>query len=235
MLSTTQFLIFEIGSKCNLGHIHTKCPNSVRVPTSPNTLTDELILQCVDEAYTKFNFTGLIGWHYYNEPMLEYKRIFSLMERYPKGRYILWTNGLQPEDSRISLFEQVYCTNYNGMVTAEYYKGCKNVSISSPKFDERLKDTKNLLKDNNPCFRQYIELIIDNWGTTHLCCQDWQGEIKIGNLWEDTFTTLVLRRYKILEQMRKKEYPERCLRCKGKVRLPCFDKNIYRRTIEYAK
>jgi len=232
MLSTTQFLIFEIGSKCNLGCIHKKCPNSFRTPTGPHVLTDELILQCIKEAYTVFNFTGLIGWHYYNEPMLESQRIFSLMERYPKARYVLWTNGcIQPDDSRINLFEQVYCTNYNNEVNAEYYKGCKSVSIFPPRFDERLMDTKNLRGNKRSCYKQHVEFIIDNWGTARLCCQDWRGEIKIGNLFEDNFATLVLRRYEIIEQMKNGKLPPRCLKCRAKIgHLPKFDVNICRRT-----
>ena len=232
MLSTTQFLILEVGSFCNLGKIHPKCPNAIRTPSGPNTLTDEIILQCIDDAYTKFNFTGLVGWHYYNEPMVEYKRIFSLMEKYPNGRYILWTNGtLQPDDPRINLFEQVYCTEYT-KINRDYYKGCKSVSVFPPKFDDRLKDTKSLPENMNRCVRPNIELTIDNWGEAHLCCQDWRGEVKIGNLWEDGFEAIVTKKYEIMERMKNRDLPERCKKCKAKVyNLPKFDIETYRRTL----
>jgi len=227
MLGTAQFLIFEVGSECNLSKVHTQCPNSIREPSSSQTLTDELILQCIDEAYTKHNFTGLVGWHYHNEPMLEHERIFSLMEKYPKGRYVLWTNGLiQPDDDRINLFEQVYCTDYYpGSVNEEYYSGCEMFSIFPIKrFDDRIKDTKSLPKNNNRCVRPHIEFIIDNWGTAHMCCQDWRAEIEIGNLWKNSFRTLIKRKYKLMRQIRRRHLPDRCLQCSAKVyRLPKFD------------
>jgi hypothetical protein len=232
VLSTTQFLIFEIGCKCNLGHVHGKCPNSIRTPTSTRTLTDDLILKCIDEAYTQHSFTGLVGWHYYNEPMLEHERIFSLMERYPRGRYVLWTNGtIQPDDSRMGLFEQVYCTDYTG-INRSYYSRCKNVSIISPVFDNRIKDVKRMSEDGGLCWRQHTESILDNWGVSHLCCQDWRADIEIGSIWHSTFGMLLRRRREILRQMSKGEYPERCRKCNGKIkRLAKFDKIIRERTL----
>ena len=232
MLSQTQFVIFELGATCNLGEYHKRCPNFVRMPTSLLSLTDDLILQCIEEAYTKLNFTGLVGWHYYNEPMMQHQRMFSLMEQYPKARYVLWTNGtIQPDDSRINLFEQVHCTNYSGNVNIKYYNGCKSVSMFTPVFDSRLQDTKYTIENDRLCYRQYTEFTIDNWGTAHFCCQDWRGEIEIGNLWQDTYATLVSRRHSIIEQMRRGEYTERCRRCTEKLRrVAKFDKEIRERT-----
>jgi hypothetical protein len=207
----------------------------IREPSGSKVLTDELILQCIDEAYTKHNFTGLVGWHYYNEPMVEHKRVFSLMERYPKGRYILWTNGLiQPDDPRINLFEQVYCTNYYpDKVNKDYYNGCKKVSIFPEHFDNRRQDTANIKRNHNHCLRPYVEFIIDNWGTAHLCCQDWRGEIDIGNIWDVGFEAVLKKRKEIMDKMRLRELPDRCIRCVAKIRhIPKFDEAIQARTME---
>ena len=152
MLSTTQLIIFELGSQCNLGNIHKECPNATRKATGLYELTDEIIAQCITDAYTKLNFTGLVGWHFHNEPMIQYERMFSLMEKNPVARYVLWTNGtIQPDDGRINLFEQVYCTDYTG-VNADYYKGCKSITLFPFKrFDKRIQDTNNLSANNRRC------------------------------------------------------------------------------------
>jgi hypothetical protein len=165
--------------------------------------------------------------------MIEHERVFGLMESNPEARYVLWTNGtIQPEDERIKLFEQVHCTDYTG-VDAEYYKGCRNVSVFPFKrFDKRLRDTEGLPVNKRKCMRQHIEFILDNWGTAHLCCQDWQGKIEIGSIWKNTYTELARRRHEILEQMRQGEEPKRCRHCWGKVGLPKFDEAVYRRTME---
>lgn len=198
----------------------------IRQPSGPFELSDDMILSCIKEAYTKLNFTGLVGWHYYNEPMLQHNRIFSLMERYPKGRYVLWTNGtIQPRDSRINLFEQVHCSDYTG-INREYFKGCKDMSVQVPKFDSRLKDPKDIPENDRPCWRQYTEFILDTWGTAHLCCQDWRGEIKIGNIYEDSFFNLVRRRYDILKAISSGRVPLRCRKCVEKVKPAKFDKRI---------
>ena len=230
MLGTTQFIIFEIGSRCNLGHLHKECPNMVRQAIGPKVLTDDLILRCIREAYGELNFTGLVGWHFHNEPMIEHERIFSLMEACPEARYVLWTNGtIQPDDKRINLFEQVHCTDYTG-IDAGYYAGCHDVSVFKFKrFDKRLDDPNELPPNTRSCHRQYVEFILDNWGTAHLCCQDWRGEVEIGSIWKDSYAELARRRHGILEQMKSGQYPERCRHCWGKVGLPKFDENIYNR------
>lgn len=236
MLGTTQFIIFEIGSKCNLGEVHKECPNSVRRPSGPVELTDDIILDCVEEAYGRLNFTGLVGWHFHNEPMLEHERIFGLMERIPKARYVLWTNGtIQPKDSRIGLFEQVHCTDYTG-VDRGYYADCKNVTVYPFKgFDGRIEDAfdSQLPVRRRSCRRQHVELILDAWGFARLCCQDWRGEVEIGNIWENSYSTLAARRWDLIQDMWQGRYPERCRRCWGKAGLPRFDKAIYERAVRY--
>ena len=116
----------------------------------------------------------------------------------------------------------------------DYYKGIKDVSIFIPRFDKRLEDTKDLLEDTSYCMRQYVELIIDNWGNGHLCCQDWRGDIKLGNVVKEDFQAIVERRYRILEQMKRDKLPVRCLKCRAKVHnLPSFDLDSRNRAIKY--
>ena len=243
MLSTTQFLIFELGPMCNLGAWHKKCPNITRKPTSPTRLRDDQIIQSIHEARDKFNFTGLVGWHYYNEPMIEHKRMYDIMQKCG-GRYVLWTNGkIQPQDDRIGLFEKIVVSQYDdeelhmdyyyGETERYPYKGCKDVQFIKPRFDSRLEDTTKNPPNNRKCFRQHIEMIIDNWGTSHLCCQDWRREVGMGNIHENSFEQLVRVRDVVLMYMSKGLTPKRCDRCKEKMRkLVMLDEEPYKRAME---
>jgi hypothetical protein len=85
----------ELGDKCNLTKIHPKCPSNAERPPG-RELTDEVILKIVREIYEEWGFRGFIAWHFYNEPLLQMKRMFNLMEQiradFPNSRFLLWTN-----------------------------------------------------------------------------------------------------------------------------------------------
>ena len=215
---------------CNLGREHTRCPNGTRVATGPSSLADAVIVASIHAAYRRFGFTGLVGWHYYNEPMLSQDRMYSIMEQLPHARFVLWTNGTVKPDGRVEMFEQIHVTDYGSV--HEGYRGLPNLIISKPRFDGRLKDSTTNDPNDLPCWRQHVEFIIDAWGTAHLCCQDWRREIVLGNLWYVPFASVLASRAQILRQMRLGNYPPRCTRCQGKLKhLPVFDKSTYERTL----
>lgn len=80
MLQYTQFLIFELGTGCNLAKDHDKCPLSKR-KKGIKKLDDKAIINLAVISYKEFGFTGLIGWHFYNEPMLYWERMLNLIDR----------------------------------------------------------------------------------------------------------------------------------------------------------
>lgn len=190
-----QIIDFELHPQCNLGKIHPDCPNThperfANLDTN-RLLDDDTIVRCAVEAYTDLGFSGLIGWHYYNEPTLDEDRMFGLMERIkaaaPAARFLLWTNGtLIPEAcDRYSQFEQIIVSEYN----EHSRRGCdrlteKGISariIENADFDNRLV-TIDAGDDSSPCLRPFVELIVDAYGNTHLCCYDWRGNGTLGNV-----------------------------------------------------
>ncbi len=234
-----QMVNIELGDKCNLTHHHPECPsNAIR---SGKELTDELILGFVDKIYEK-GFRGYIAWHFYNEPLLQEKRMFKLMEiirsNFPKSRFLLWTNcTIVPEDDRVKMFEQVYCTDYLNvgmdrlyscykLAKNFWYKG-KNIIL-----DDRYQ-TLFLMKHYDRCLRPLVEFIVDNYGEVHFCCYDWNNKIKIGNIWVDSLDSILEERGRRLKQVCGKrmteDAPERCLRCHHRESLPetsDFDRQI---------
>lgn len=205
-LALTQILEFELGSGCNLAGEHTLCPNRdpcryLGLDTSQK-LDDDTIVNCAVRAYRELGFTGLVGWIYYNEPLLQADRMFRLMDRIkaqmPAARFILWTNGtLIPEDcEQYRAFEQIFISGYN----AESCRGrdrlvAKKINlqwIDAPCLDNRLEDIAPADPDA-PCLRPHVEFIIDNYGNTHLCCYDWQGRATVGNVFAEDFAVIARR------------------------------------------
>lgn len=223
-LKYTQMMNFEIGDKCNLTGIHSKCPSNV--VRQGKELTDEVILSLVNEVYTKYGFRGFLAWHYYNEPMLQANRIFNLMEQirkeFPESRFLLWTNcTILPKDNRIKFFEKAFCTDYLNVGYSkllEYFKeGCDVwYKGKDTLLDGRLVTSLGEVSFVR-CLRPFVDLIIDNYGTVPLCCFDWQNTVKVGNIWENSLEEILeareIIRKKICGKEMLKDAPERCLRC----------------------
>jgi hypothetical protein len=232
-MNTIQFLAVEIGAECNLAALHTKCPSALRARTG-TPLTDGQILALVVEAYEEHNFKGLTGWHYYNEPTLQLERILGLMQRIraavPAARFILWSNGTIPcDDARMGLFESAQISNYTGNeeLLRERFPAIKKVNVFTPRFDDRLAAPVGAATRQR-CLRPFVEIPVDNFGTVHLCCQDWQGEIELGNVHRDSWETILARRLEVIEKISGREMtadaPRRCLGCSGRaLSLPGFD------------
>lgn len=228
-MKDTQLLTIEIGDKCNLVHEHMQCPILLR-KKGERELTDSMIVAMVKIAYEKLGFKGYVAWHYYNEPLLYKKRMFKLMavlkETIKDAKFLLWTNGeLLRKEKGLELFDRVVISNYRNR-SPEYFKLFfkkqdkeNNLSIIDPLFDNRL-NIKGRENYETPCLRPYIEFIVSFYGDVHMCCQDWKNEIKIGNVFDEPFESLVKKRNKILDTISsemKKEAPKTCITCTGRL------------------
>jgi radical SAM protein with 4Fe4S-binding SPASM domain len=245
-LHNTQILSFEIGKDCNMSKIHDKCPNSKMIRTE-QSLTDEIIVNAVVDAYENLGFEGYISWSFYNEPMLHYERMFNLMERIRskvlKSRFLLWTNGtVLVEDSRMKLFERIYVTNYNSvpMEKLRTYFGANVISIASrrdekgiPTLDDRLNHYGEANK--NGCTLPFDNLVISYTGEAYICCTDWQNEVKLGNIFESTLGEIDKKRVEILKKISGKKMsddaPAACLGCAFKWTTCGFDDRIRERAL----
>ena len=202
-LRLLQMLEFELGRECNLGPAHPECPNLhperfARLDSS-RELDDETIVGCAVEAYNRLGFTGLVGWIYYNEPLLQADRMFALMGRIkaaaPAARFILWTNGmLIPEEvGPYRQFEQIIVSEYNSQSRRGFdrlaAKGIAAKIVENAQLDDRLVRLEPY-DPTSPCLRPFVELIVDAYGNTHLCCYDWRGEGTLGNVYKRPFAEI---------------------------------------------
>jgi len=224
-MNRTQFVSIEIGTGCNLGKEHTKCPNMdparwANVDTS-RALTDEKILDVVREMYSRHGFTGAIAWHYYNEPLLYRDRMLSLMERIkaeiPASRFALWTNGelIEANCDWIKAFEYVWITDYRGQGFRHVKRRVRKTKVMRWGLDGRKEPQGE--ESLGACGRMYSEFVIDHFGNVHICCIDWARNVDLGNVWDRSLAAIVEQWQKIRALVSgpemDKEAPEFCRRC----------------------
>lgn len=202
MLEGMSHLSFEAGTRCNLSAVHKECP-SIRRDRFPTTehgeITDIDIVQAIGDAVT-LGFNGLVGFHYYNEPLLYPSLIRNVISMSAYNRFVLWTNGElldrqeDGDNSILELFELVVITNYNN---DPWYETLREkfpqvaFRISGPQMDTRIQNYDAGIRPFNSCSRPHFEIPIDHYGNVHLCCQDWKGEVVLGNILEKSFYNIL--------------------------------------------
>ena len=226
-LSKLSLLSFEIGDRCNLQHIHDKCPINCR--TYKNTercLDTDTILDSIQMA-KKLNFDGYIAFHYYNEPLLYLDRILEIINRAPNNKYLLWTNGLLldriPENNEfLSLFEYICITCYDPKNMPFFLRIkdiYKKVEIFDWELDDRLNAYDRPYCNKISCKRILFEIPIDYYGNVHLCCVDWNNQFQVGNIFDKSLYDIVRSDvYQSITKMSHKELidencPDICKRC----------------------
>lgn len=238
MLNITQLISFEISTKCNLSHRHRNlCPIGKR-PVGEKPLTDEIIIQTAVDAYGA-GFTGMVTFHFYNEPMLHYFRMFYLMdsirERVPQSRFLLWTNGtILIHNPHLAMFEKTFVSNYfktPAATLAQFFSGLMINDGGEESLDDRLLNKRKPI-DFAPCGLSVGDFIINNSGDVHLCCADWMNEIKIGNIFDTGIEELAQRKWEIVKTVWKEmsdQSPNRCLTCCNRSKIADYDETIYQK------
>lgn len=207
--------------------LHLQCPiHKRKYKNTDYILDDEIILNCIKEANV-LNFSGLIGFHYYNEPMLEIKRIFKIMDRAKNSRFLLWTNGTlldKKVENNVFLnrFYGVIITKYS-VLDPEFLENIKlaypNVKLNEDEMDNRIQIYEKQVNYKLSCKRPYLELPIDYHGNIHLCCIDWNNTYTIGNIFYKPFKQIIMsERYQNIlnsasEHLLGKNSPNLCSKC----------------------
>lgn len=228
-MNKTQLVSLEITTACNLGERHHKCPNRsperYRSVNTSRPLTDELITDTVVRLHRDFGFRGLVGWHYYCEPLEEEKRCIWLMaairQQIPEARFLLWTNGtlLHTPLTTYDVFDGIVVTDYghcHRRLMKQLEVAHKQAVIVNWPLDGRLNIEG--VETNVPCTRPFCEMPIDYYGNIHACCYDWRGRVPLGNLWSQPLESIVSRwqsfRDKLLGPLMSRDAPQVCRTCR---------------------
>jgi len=226
-LAMLQAIAFEISVGCPLSKLHSGiCPISDKhrwdkLDTS-RPMSDELIIDSCETAYHQLGFRGWITWHNFNEPMLEFDRIENLIlqlrERISTFRTEVSTNGeVLPDDlKRMKCFDRIRLKNYTGRDQSALLASHPNVEHdATPFLDERM--ASPVIQNQHRCRRMYDELPIDFYGNGHICAGDWQGNVPIGNIWDDGIEDVAERFLAVRDQIGQEpvapDAPEYCRNC----------------------
>jgi radical SAM protein with 4Fe4S-binding SPASM domain len=150
-------------------------------------LSDDKIVEIATRMYLEFGFRGIVGWHYYNEPLMAKERIIKLsheiIRRVPRARFVLWTNGelIRPEWKELGIFHEIRVTNYSHRNWDFLKELVPSVTVNNWELDGRLELGGQESSDR--CMRMFSEFIVDFYGNVHICCMDWKGEVKMGNVY----------------------------------------------------
>ncbi len=224
-----QYLSFEINNRCNYIKEHPWCPinDPLRYPSH------ESKIPCSDEVIVKFalkmierGFTGKIGWHYYNEPMLTINRGFRLMDQIRSKQYstkfVLWTNGYGIDGTSpawLPLFDQVSVSLYNEEDTARLctprIEDIPCVNCVPAPHDER-KQVYDKEPDNpGGCRRpRDIEMPINYYGNIRMCCSDFRGHVSLGNIMEEDHDSLITKWFEMADKVAAGEV-RLCWKCRS--------------------
>lgn len=190
-LKFTKRVSFELSNICNNSSIHAKCPLSLKHEI--NILPKKVIISVL-EVLKKYNFSGMISFHNYNEPGID-PRLMSLVELtkdYCPDCFIYFsTNGFYLDQNLIEEYEEagVDKMHISAYSDSEYKRLSKlktrkmALSIEHMFFDDRLAFYDSPEKKcDKPCYAPLNELIINNNADIVLCCWDWKYKYKYGNL-----------------------------------------------------
>lgn len=220
----TQYLSFEVSRFCNLAQVHAdKCPViAKRVCTGP-PIKDAEIIRWAVEAYTDHGFTGMVCYHYYNEPLLHRDRIVNLCReikrQHSNARFCLWTNGtlLDGDLTDLGVFDAAWISLYPETPrenVAQLTGVIPNTRTVDGALDNRL--TARGDEHGVPCSRMFAELIVDNSGWVHVCCADYSGIVHVGNL-RDGWKPVLEKWHRIRHQLggtaMDENAPSFCRRC----------------------
>lgn len=194
--SDLRYLSFEIAPSCNMSTRHSFCPVNDPLRYPPH----EGRRPCPDATIQEFalnvhkrGFKGLVGFHYYCDPLVDVGRMLRLMHRIkssvPGAKFILWSNGILLEQVHriwLGAFEKVVITLHDKSAEKrlrEVTDGFSNVQLADAFYDMRSTMYEATGMVVGPCIRpSKIELPVNYYGNVRLCCSDYRGWVSLGNI-----------------------------------------------------
>lgn len=195
----THHVSFELSNLCNYAPIHRKCP--LNLAREPVILPEKIVFDILD-TLAKYNFTGRIAFHNYNEPLID-PRLLKFVEyarnACPDADIYISTNGyylnqiLADElvaDGVSSIFVSAYSQSEFGRLSKI------KVNIPFDVWKARLDDRLHLYEaeENDigePCFAPLNEIVITCEGEISLCCLDWRRRYSFGNVQEQSLEEII--------------------------------------------
>ena len=214
------------------------CPVSV-FPREKDFMSDETFTKIVDEL-SGLKFSGTIHLHSFNEPLADrtiVEKVRFISKRLPKAQIKMNSNGdfltLKLLRQLFSAgLEEISLTQYDGKVSERLHKildkaGNRERAIIKVRVKSDFDFVGNrggllgnvvvcepILAD---CNRPSSQLVIDYKGDVVICCNDYLGEMSLGNVMEASLLDIWnCKRFKSIRQslkLKRRDRIELCRKC----------------------
>lgn len=190
IFAKTERISIELSNLCVYSRYHKKCPLSKA--KAPRILPEKIVFHILDTC-EKYNFSGIMAFHTYNEPGIDPRLMMFIKktkEMLPGSKIILQTNGFYLDQTLAEEFQKngVYIIRISAYDKKEYQRLSKikleiPVIVKMVELDDRL-SALNFLNtlSRQPCYAPFNEIIVTNEGKISLCCMEWQRKYIFGDL-----------------------------------------------------
>lgn len=211
------------------------CYNNSEFPDrEEGKMPRNLCYKVIDEL-SNLNYTGRIYFHFFNEPLLDERLpeiISYTRDKCPYSYIRFSSNGDKLTETMLKKLinrglDKILITNCDNNVRKELL----NLSLKYPEY-VRYRNWKDLNFFNRfnmkfkkvnpnidaPCYRPFIQLIINWKGDAVLCCNDYYGNYTIGNIKEKSIVEIwrgkkIAKYRKILSNKEGRNKIEICKEC----------------------
>jgi hypothetical protein len=184
---------FELSNRCNMAHVHPRCPAHREEDRPPENLASAVVFQVLDDL-RDLAFTGCLSFHQYGEPMMD-PRLCWFLERaarvVPTAKTLVWTNGSTLEAHMVQDLQAVGL----GHLAVTAYTAAERVrlqalavppgwmTIYAPNWVEvfGIYDAP-CTGSTVPCYAPLTDVIVTRTGQVGLCCRDWERRYTFGDL-----------------------------------------------------
>lgn len=214
----------EINTNCNYRCDY--CPNRTHY-RGVNYIDDDIFKKIIFEL-KQVKFSGRVSLNLYGEPFLHPKimtYIKIIKRRVPACNLVLYTNGVFLNEIILNRIAHLV----NKFIITEHYdfpkdkivlfKKYKNIVIKKFTDKDILHNRCGLVKDprankkSNVCWGKYNNAYINYKGDMILCCNDFLGISKIGNVKKNTLLELWKKISLIKDGLHAGKYPDICKDC----------------------
>lgn len=215
---------FGLSNICCYSHFHKKCP--LYRQRDKVVLPSKVVYNTIDEL-AQINYEGVFAFHFYNEPLID-PRLFSFMsyahKKCPLSKTLILTNGfyLTQQIANELAESGVWILGVTSYTRSEHQRLVQlDVKIPYYVFYQNM-DARAGMYERSPinvkahCFAPVGDVTISWTGDVVLCCLDWKGIHKFGNLNYETLSS-ILNKDQTVEVYRKlirgERVPYLCQRC----------------------
>ena len=189
-ITKVKAIFFELSNQCNYTYIHPECPTSCQ--KNKNILPSSVYFKTIDHL-SSFDFSGVISFHRYNEPLIDPRLIAFLAytrNKLPNARLRILTNGYYLTQEMVNSLIQ---SGLNWLEVSAYfnheYERLVRINVQIPyhvffaTLDNRLDlYTRKPLSLNKPCYSGVNDVTVTCKGQLGLCCLDWKNNHTFGDL-----------------------------------------------------